>query len=475
MAMNKTQVGTYATSNFGGEEKPTRFGYETIRRHCKPGDCWLIIWGKVYDVTSWVPHHPGGSFIYMRAGQDVTQLFDSYHPLWVREKLPRYYIGEVEESSGDQLKPCTGIEYDAAGQEDFYLTLKQRVEAHFMRLKVNPRVHPHMFIKSIIVLAGYILCYYLTFFGLPSFWFSLLFAVATGFMAAEVGLSIQHDANHGAYSNIPKLGYLMSVSLDFIGASSFMWRHQHVVGHHSFTNVNNYDPDIRVKDPDVRRVSPDQPKQAYHRYQHLYLGPLYGLLALKGVLIDDFVAFISGSIGSIEIPEMTSLESYIFWGGKLLYALYMFVLPAVFSNYNTLAIVCLYIVMELVAGWVLAFLFQVAHVVEAASFPTVVPVNGSLRVPNGWAALQVSTTVNFSTDSMLWTHLSGGLNFQIEHHLFPAVCHMHYPSIQHIVKATCSEFNLPYKCYPNLWHALRAHFAHLKKVGLYDFEFRLNG
>ena len=80
---------------------------------------------------------------------------------------------------------------------------------------------------------------------------------------AEVGVSIQHDANHGAYSRNTRLEYLLGTTLDMVGASSFMWKQQHVVGHHTYTNVEGLDPDIRVKDPDVRRVSQHQPWQSY--------------------------------------------------------------------------------------------------------------------------------------------------------------------------------------------------------------------
>lgn len=456
------------------EVRLEKYSLEEVSKHNTPNDCWLIIWGKVYDVSAWVPHHPGGNMIFVRAGKDSSQLFESYHPLYVRKLLGRYYIGEVDEVANDSLQQST-VEYYESGTEPFYLTLKERVEAYFEKNKVNPRVHPNMLPKSILVIAGYMLFFYITFFGLQSFALSVLSALAMGYFAAQIGLSIQHDANHGAYSNVNWFGYLMSTSLDFLGASSFMWRQQHVVGHHSFTNVDNYDPDIRVKDPDLRRVTSQQPIQKYHSFQHIYLGALYGLLALKGVLLDDFAAYISGSIGPVKIPKMTNLETGVFFGGKILYTIYMFVLPSLFSHHSIFQRAVLYVTSQLVCGWTLAFLFQVAHVVPKADFPVVDSSHGRPKVHQGWAAMQVRTTTNFSTNSMLWTHLSGGLNYQIEHHLFPSVCHLHYPSIHPIVKAVCEEFNVPYYSYPSFWAALEAHFAYLKKVGSEHFELRLSG
>ncbi|CAK9190309.1 unnamed protein product [Sphagnum jensenii] len=449
------------------------YSLKDVKKHDTPEDCWLIIWGKVYDVTSWVPKHPGGSLIHVKAGQDCTQLFESYHPLYVRKMLGKYCIGEVVQNSvvgGDELLKSSRIEYLNAGNEDFYLVLKQRVETFFKQKKINPRFHPHMFMKSIIIILGYVLCYYCCFFSSSSFVASLFWAVGMGFFATEVGVSIQHDGNHGAYSQWCGLGYIMGASLDFIGASSFMWRQQHVVGHHSFTNVDHYDPDIRVKDPDVRRVTSEQPGQWYHAYQHIYLGALYGLLALKSVFLDDFNAYFSGSIGPVRIAKMTQLEFNVFFGGKLFYAFYMFLLPALYGSHTARSFILLYMVSQFVTGWMLALVFQVAHVVGEAEFPELDPSSDTPKVAAGWAALQVATTTNFCPKSLFWTHLTGGLNNQIEHHLFPSVCHLYYPRIQPIVKATCDEFNVPYTWFPTFWAALKAHFAHLKKVGLVELH-----
>ncbi|KAJ7531400.1 hypothetical protein O6H91_14G042400 [Diphasiastrum complanatum] len=475
MAPNAVQDLDASNQVTPNERQSKKYSLKEVSKHDVPEDCWLVIDSKVYNVTSWIPSHPGGSLIHLKAGQDSTYLFNSYHPLYVRKLLDRYCIGEVERIPSDEQLNMSTVLYQDSCQEAFYLTLKERVEAYFEKKKVNPRVHPHMFIKSLLVIAGFVLCYYLTFFRLQSFAWSSISAIGMGFFIAEVGMSIQHDSNHGAYSNWPLLGYIMGASLDVIGASSFMWRQQHVVGHHSHTNVNNYDPDIRVKDPDLRCVSSSQPRHSYHTYQHLYLGPLYGLLALKSIFIDDFAAYFSGSIGQVTIPKMTPLEFKIFWGGKIFYGLYMIAIPLLFSNLHWSSFLLLFMLSQLVTGWILALFFQVAHVVEEAAFLNVDFSKGFPMLPSGWAAMQVYTTSNFSPNSLLWTHISGGLNYQIEHHLFPAVCHLHYPGIQPIVEATCREFNIPYNCFPSFFEALKCHFRYLRKVGYKDMELRLVG
>eukprot|EP00897_Mesotaenium_endlicherianum_P005034 jgi/Mesen1/4559/ME000232S03817 len=452
------------------------FSRAVIALHDKPDDCWLIIGGKVYDVTSWVPKHPGGSLIYVNAGRECTQLFESYHPLYVSKMLAKFEIGVAEPERGSAHEGSEPLVYACDGSDaSFYTTLKQRVEAYFKRNKLNPRIHASMFVKAVVILASYFLFYYGAFFAFQSPWLALLCALGLGVMTAEVGVAIQHDCNHGAYSEWRGLAYVLGVSLDLVGASSFMWRQQHVVGHHLTTNVDHFDPDIRVRDPDVRRVTSAQPRQWYHAYQHVYLALLYGLLSAKSVFIDDFSAYLSGSIGPVKLARMTHLEVGIFLGGKLLYGFYMLLLPTLYGTHRASTFVLLYLASQLVAGWTLALLFQVAHVQQEAQFPTADRSSGVARVNLGWAAAQVSTTTDFSHGSLFWTHFSGGLNYQIEHHLFPGVCHAHYPRIQPIVEATCKEFDIPYHSYPTFWSALKAHFTYLQKVGLAGLELRLDG
>ena len=63
---------------------------DEVEKHSTPKDCWVIVHGKVYDVTSFVPLHPGGNMIWVKAGGECTQLFDSYHPLRTRAVLEKY-------------------------------------------------------------------------------------------------------------------------------------------------------------------------------------------------------------------------------------------------------------------------------------------------------------------------------------------------------------------------------------------------
>ncbi|KAJ7570410.1 hypothetical protein O6H91_01G118800 [Diphasiastrum complanatum] len=473
MTIDYTHDGVASTIKASPREALKKYSRKEVALHETPKDCWLVIDGKVYDVTKWVPKHPGGSLIHVRAGQDSTYLFNSYHPLYVWKLLDQYCVGEIDAS--DEDLSMTNVEYLDTVKEPFYLALKERVEGYFHRNKVNPRVHSHLFIKSAVILALYLFFYYLMFFQVQNPIISSIYAIAFGYISAHIAMNIMHDGNHGAYSTWPWFSYLMGISSDLIGASSYIWRQQHIIAHHAYTNVNKFDPDIRANDVDIRRVHLEQPRHSFHAYQHIYLWPLYGLMTLKAIWFDDFQALITGKIGQGIIAKMTPLEILVFWGSKLSYVVYIVILPFLYSNYEISTMVKLYILSQLVCGWTLAILFEISHVVESATFLTVDLNKGVPTVPYGWAAMQVCASTNYNTGSTLWLHLSGGLIYQIEHHLFPGVCHMHYPSIQPIVEATCKEFNIPYKRHASFFAGVKGHFTHLKQVGLKDMDLRLAG
>lgn len=451
---------------------PPEFTADAVALHNQPTDCWMIIDQNVYDVTSWVPKHPGGAMIYVHAGHDCTQMFESYHPLYVRKMLARFLVGRLASPrpQGEGKSPGSLQPLSFSPETGFYATLKQRVEAYFKDRKVNPRIHPLMYAKTAFILLGYAATFYGAYLAPWGMLYATASALLLGIFTGEIGVSIQHDCNHGAFSASPLLGYILGLSLDFVGASSFMWKQQHVVGHHVNTNVTHHDPDIRVNDPDVRRVTVQQPRRWYHAYQHVYLMVLYGLLSIKSILVDDFSAYGSGSIGPVKLAKMTQEEELIFWGAKMLYFAYALGLPYAFGNRSLLQFALLFALAQFVTGWMLAFMFQVAHVVPEAQFPVSSPdaSTGRPSVALSWAAMQAATSTNFSPGNVLWNHFSGGLSHQIEHHLFPGVCHVYYPDIHPIVESTCKEFGVPYHSYSSYWEALRAHLRHLQNVGVAD-------
>jgi linoleoyl-CoA desaturase len=121
-----------------------------------------------------------------------------------------------------------------------------------------------------------------------------------------------------------------------------------------------------------------------------------------------------------------------------------------------------YILVSFVCGLALGIVFQLAHVVEGTQFPVV---GDSNKVGNDWTIHQLSTTANFATGSKVLSWLLGGLNFQVEHHLFPRISHVHYPALSKRVKEVCSEFGVKYIEYKTIFQAIRSHISYLKTVG----------
>ena len=449
---------------------------------------------RVYDVTKFVPRHPGGNMIHVNAGGECTALFESYHPLKARAVLEKFYIGDVvvAEEEEEEKKGRSGSEGDATtttkksemkapkyranGEEDeFHYECKQAAEKYFKENKLDPREHPEMWVKSAAILTGVVLFHYLSFFSANVAFFPLacVFAVLHGVCKAEVGVSIQHDANHGAYSNNKKVMHAMQLTLDVVGASSFMWKQQHVVGHHAFTNVEDIDPDIRCDEKnDVRRVNYMQPHAFFHRAQHVYLALAYGLLSFKSCFFDDFSARKNNKIGWVTVPKFERREFFEFWGSKAAWAFYYLYLPFKYSVHNDsyAKLFALWTLTEFTTGWLLAFMFQVAHVTPDVEFFKVDEKTGVITSNKSWAEAQLASSADFAHGSKFWTHFSGGLNYQVIHHLFPGVCHVHYPQLAPLVMDVCKKRGLEYVVYPTFSAALRAHFRHLKMVGKGAFK-----
>lgn len=439
----------------GTSESATKsFSLAEVAKHSTKEDCWIIIQGKVYDVTKFIPKHPGGSLIYVKPGGDVTQLFNSYHPQYVDKMLSKFEVGTVKDTEKT-------VSYSEEKCE-FYSTCQSKVRQYFKENKLDPRYATSMYIKTAVIMTVLAASYWATFYSTSSLLLALAFGAVFGTMKAEVGVSIQHDANHGAYAQAGWLGDWVGITLDLVGASSFMWKQQHVVGHHAYTNVVDEDPDIRVSEKDARRCEDSQPWHPHHKYQHLYLGVLYSLLSMKSTLLDDFKALSDKKIGPVSIAGFTQREFLVFWASKAFYYTYWFCLPSLFSSFSFGQLALIWFTSEAITGWLLAFMFQVAHVSEDLAF---FAKDESNRVNRSWAVTQVQTTADFSHDSFFWTHFSGGLNYQTVHHLFPGICHCHYPQLAPIILETCKEFGIKYNVYGTFWEALRGHFKHLQKVG----------
>ena len=154
---------------------------------------------------------------------------------------------------------------------------------------------------------------------------------------------------------------------------------------------------------------------------------------------------------------------------KVVYFTIMIGMPVfILGTSDLVTVLCGFLLMHFIAGVVLTVIFQLAHTVEGTSHP--LP-NAEGNIENEWAIHQLNTTVNFSRSNKWLSWYVGGLNFQVEHHLFPRVCHVHYPAIAPIVKQTAEEFGVPYLENPTFGSALRSHLNTLRRFGkLPDLE-----
>jgi linoleoyl-CoA desaturase len=316
-----------------------------------------------------------------------------------------------------------------------------------------------MYVKTAIILAWLVTAYLLLVFFSASLIMAIIsaFAVAQGFVL--VGFNIMHDGNHGSYSRNRKVNRVMGFTLDLIGGSSMIWQQKHNILHHTYTNIHEIDDDISTGG--LLRLSPDQKWRPWHRFQHLYAFPFYSFMTLSWVGFNDFRRFFKGRIGDYELRKPTSAETTLFFLTKLFYFGYTLVLPMFF--HPVLYVLLTFIGIHLVLGFTLAIIFQLAHTVEGNAFPQ--PDGKTGNMENEWAIHEVETTANFAPDNKWAAWYLGGLNFQIEHHLFSKICHIHYPAISKIVKKTCREFSVVYVSYPTIRSAVAAHIRFLKKMG----------
>jgi linoleoyl-CoA desaturase len=340
----------------------------------------------------------------------------------------------------------------------FLAAVRRRVDDYFRRTGRPRRGCPAMYRKTAITLLWLIASYTLLVFWAWAWWQVLPLALSLGLAVATVGFNIQHDGGHDAYSERRWVNKLAAMSLDLIGGSSYFWRWKHHVIHHTYVNIAGHDDDIDLSP--FGRLSPHQRRLPFHRWQHWYLWPLYGMLAIKWYFVNDSWVFLRGRIGTHRVPRPQGWNLAIFLIGKALFFCLALAVPVLL--HSPLLVLPVFGLVSFVAGFVLSVVFQLAHCVEEAGFPAVAP-DGQQE--NTWAVHQVQTTVDFAPRSRLAAWLLGGLNFQIEHHLFPRICHTNYAALAPLVKQTCREFGVRYAVHGTVWAGIASHYRWLRRMG----------
>ncbi len=342
----------------------------------------------------------------------------------------------------------------------FKTLLNERIEHYFQSNNIKQTGNWKLYSKTIILLTTLFSIYAIILFASLPLWANLILWGIMGFFQATIGFNVMHDAAHGSYSENDKLNnFIAFVGGDLMGGSTFMWKIKHNILHHTYTNIDELDDDI-AKYP-MFRLHPQQKKLWFHRFQHLYSLFLYFFTTINWILFDDYWKIASKKIHNTEIRAMKPKEHLEFWLGKLINLSLFLIIPIFILGFWKAVIG--FLIMHGVLGITLALVFQMAHAVEEAEFP--VP-NDKNKIENEWALHQVRTTVNFSMKSKIISWLVGGLNFQVEHHLFPKISHIHYPEISKIVQATCKDLNIKYNYFKTFGQALASHFVYLKKMGV---------
>ena len=348
-------------------------------------------------------------------------------------------------------------------QLGFRKEVVRRVDEYVQANKLRTRDLPAMYAKTVIVLAWWLTSYALMIASGFAGWGALIsigFALSFGLATACIGFNIMHDANHNGYSNNPKINHLLGLTVELVGLSSFMWRQQHNVWHHTYTNVAGLDEGLEM-DGWVRN-SPRDYWQPKHRFQHIYAPIVYAMSGIGLLFGRNFQMYFTGKSGeTFQYPPMSRSDKIVFWSGRFINMVLYFVIPA--FAFGILGALGIFVITAVVTGFVLALILQMAHVMNDVDFPE--PSGDPLKIENEWAIHEVQTTSNFAPKNAVVNWYVGGLNFQIEHHLFPQMCHLLYPQIAPIVEQACKEFGVNYKSYPTFIGAVANHWLSIKEFG----------
>ncbi len=304
-------------------------------------------------------------------------------------------------------------------------------------------------------------------------WFSPLqmlgLTMVMGVGMAGIGFSVSHDALHGAYAERAWVNRLMGYSFDLLGANGYMWKATHNIVHHTYTNIQGVDGDLEVSP--YLRLSPRSAYRPIHRYQHFYALAAYSLSTLVWVLLKDYKYFLRGETGPYPGHRPPAVEVLTLIVGKLVYYGWAIVVPLLVLDVAWWQVAIGFLVFHLTAGIILGIIFQLAHVVEQTAHPQP---NAVGEMEHSWMLHELETTADFGQRNWLLTWYVGGLNYQIEHHLFPRVCSIHYPAIGRIVRELAAKYGMPYHANPTLRAAVASHLTVLRVLGTGVVEYPIN-
>lgn len=398
----------------------------------------VIIGNSIYNLKEFSKVHPGGSYILnIFGGKNATIHYFMIHHTHLNMKtniLNKYKLRNINDNS-DYCDYC-----DYSVNSNSFIELKRRVNAVIK----YPYATSEWYIKSLVIISS---LFYIEYHNI-CYGFSIIKSIALGYLMAIVGLCIQHDANHGAVSPNGYVNIFWGFTQDFIGGSSLLWKHHHVLLHHAYTNIYNKDPDITTN---IVRLHNSVKWYNIYKFQKIYVWPLLSLLPFNWHFKEISDLIFMNHMGE-KISQMAKYESYIGLMLRFLflirfYAIPLYIHPSLYTFLNILLALT-------VGGFYLGINFIISHNFEGVK---------KIENDKDWAISQIETSS--TVGGRLLGYFHGGLNYQIEHHLFPRISHVHYHKIKPIVQTWCKENKIKYNYYNSLYDNIRECYIHLQKYG----------
>lgn len=354
------------------------------------------------------------------------------------------------------------VRFSRKDPQAFFKTLNARINDYFKENNIKKTGNWKLYLKTIVMFSLFLTPYFLILTIDMNQWLQLLLTIVIGIGMAGVGMNVMHDGNHGSYSSKEWLNKIMGASIYILAGNVYNWKVQHNVLHHTYTNIHGHDEDLDAGR--IIRFTESAEWRRFHRFQHYYSVFLYGLLTLNWAITTDFKQmrnYLKRKLSYGKYPNPAKEWSVLIIT-KLIYLSIWIVLPMLILDIAWWKVLIGFFAMHYTAGLILSIVFQLAHVVEETEMPQPSD-DGSMK--NTWAIHQLFTTANFSTKNRIVNWFTGGLNHQVEHHIFPNISHIHYTNISKIVKQTAREYGLPYNEYKTTRQAIISHFRHLRDLG----------
>ena len=358
------------------------------------------------------------------------------------------------------MKSIKFISTDAK-QKQFALAVRKNVNNYFRDNGISIKGNLRLTIQTVIMLSLYIIPFVFIFIIPMNAWVAMVLVTVMGAGMAGIGMCVMHDAVHGSYSNKEWINKMLGGTLYLLGSNVFNWKIQHNYLHHAYTNIEGYDQDIASRGP--IRLSQYAPLKKIHRYQYVHAFFFYGLMTISK-LVKDFTQLLEynkeGISRQYHINPVSEYIRMVFV--KIIYLFIFIGLPVLFTSFSWWQVLLGFFIMHWVAGCILSTVFQMAHVVEGTE--QLMP-NAEGIIEREWAVHELRTTSDFARNNLFLEYYVGGLNFQIEHHLFPNISHIHYRRIAPVVEKTAKEFGYDYNLKPTFRKALYSHILRLKELG----------